>query len=89
VRKAQVKLATYYLARGAESSARVVYEDLKNELPARMASIREELAGITSKDFWEISDRGGNFDYLEPERRAKLETFFGWFSLDNRNSGKD
>jgi len=85
VRKAQVKLATYYLTHGAEDLARTIYEDMKGELPARLASIREELAGITSKEFWEVSDRGGNFDYLEPERRAVLPNFFGWFN----QGGKD
>jgi hypothetical protein len=80
VRKAQVKLATYYLTHGAEDMARAIFEDMKGELPARLASIREELAGITSKDFWEVSDRGGNFDYLEPTRRAQLDRFFGWFA---------
>ena len=80
VRKAQVKLATYYLTNDAEDLARVIYADMKGELPHRLASIREELAGITSKDFWEVSDRGVNFDYLEPKRRAQLELFFSWFS---------
>ena len=79
VRKAQVKLATYYLTNGAGELARVIFEDMRSELPSRLLSIREELQGITSKEFWEISDRGVNFDYLEPERRATLETFFGWF----------
>jgi hypothetical protein len=80
VRKAQVKLATYYLVRGAEDLARRIFDDMRNELPARLASIREELAGITSKDFWEVSDRGGNFDYVDPERRGMLDRFFGWFA---------
>ncbi|MCP4606666.1 MAG: DUF2254 domain-containing protein [Proteobacteria bacterium] len=85
VRKAQVKLATYYLTHGAEELARIIFEDMQGELPARLASIREELAGITSKDFWEISDRGGNFDYLEPDRRAQLDKFFSWFSFDKKD----
>ena len=79
VRKAQIKLATYYLVRGAEDLARRVFEDMRQELPARLTSIREELARIESKDFWEIIDRGVTFDYLEPDRRATLEVFFGWF----------
>ncbi len=93
VRKAQVKLATYYLTHGAEDLARAIFKDMRGELPARLASIREELAGITSKDFWEVSDRGGNFDYLEPKRRAQLKKFFGWFSsneqLDAAGQGSD
>jgi hypothetical protein len=79
VRKAQLKLATFYLTRGDEASARVIFDDMRGELASRLASIRSELAGITARDFWEISDRGVNFDYLEPERRAALDTFFEWF----------
>lgn len=82
VRKAQVKLATYYLASGAEALARVIYEDMKHERPERLTSIREELEQVESKDFWEIIDRGTNFDYLPPERKAQLEVFFSWFERD-------
>ena len=80
VRKAQIKLATYYLIHGADDLARSIFEDMRDELPSRLISIREELDGITSEGFWEVSDRGVNFDYLDPERRATLDTFFGWFS---------
>ena len=44
-----------------------------------MRSIRDELLSIESKEFWEVSDRGGNFDYLEPSRKEMLKVFFGWF----------
>ena len=80
VRKAQIKLATYYLIHGADDLARSIYKDMRDELPSRLTSIREELDSITSESFWEVSDRGVNFDYLDPERRATLDTFFGWFS---------
>ncbi|MFW5875225.1 MAG: DUF2254 family protein [Myxococcota bacterium] len=79
VRKAQVKLATHYLQRGAVDYARRVYEDMQGERPERMASIRDELLGVRSSEFWEISDRGVNFDYLPPEQRQQLVTFFEWF----------
>ena len=80
VRKAQVKLATFYLTRNADDLARKIFDDMRGELPTRRASIREELASITSREFWEISDRGVNFDYLNPDRRAALDTFFDWFA---------
>ena len=80
VRKAQIKLATYYLTHGEEALARTIYEDMQNELAGRMISIQKELLSIESPDFWEVSDRGVNFDYLEPERKAVLDTFFGWFA---------
>jgi hypothetical protein len=79
VRKAQLKLATFYLARGATAQARIIYGDMRHELPARLASLQSELVSVTGKDFWEVTDRGINFDYLEDDRKAQLEEFFSWF----------
>lgn len=80
VRKAQIKLATYYLEHGDEARARMVYEDMAGEDPARLFSIREELLGVESAEYWEVIDRGVNFDYLPPARKARLEQFFSWFA---------
>ncbi|MAQ14897.1 MAG: hypothetical protein CMN30_08890 [Sandaracinus sp.] len=79
VRKAQVKLATYYLRHGAEDWAREIFEDMEPERRDRLGSIRDELLNVQSSEFWEISDRGVNFDYLDPERKRELVTFFSWF----------
>lgn len=79
VRKAQVKLATYYLVHGDDKHARQVFEDMERERPERLASIRDELLGVESSEFWEISDRGVNFDYLPTERKHRLLEFFEWF----------
>lgn len=79
VRKAQVKLATFYLMKGEETLAREVFEDMSSERPERLASIRNELLAIESPEFWEISDRGVNFDYLPPKRKRRMLQFFGWF----------
>lgn len=79
VRKAQIKLATFYLVEGADELAQCIYNDMKDEIPSRLKSIRAELKNIKTKEFWEINDRGVNFDYLENDRRVALETFFSWF----------
>lgn len=79
VRKAQVKLATYYLVRGDEARARDIYQDMAGERRDRLASIRDELLGVKSSEFWEISDRGVNFDYLDADRKNRLLVFFDWF----------
>ena len=79
VRKAQLKLATFYLDKGAETLARQVWEDVRCETPDRLRSIFDELLAVESADFWEISDRGGNFDYLPPERKAALAVFLRRF----------
>lgn len=79
VRKAQVKLATWYLAQGDERRARRIFEDLKREPPERLISIHNELASTLEPEYWEVSDRGVSFDWLPDPQRAQLATFFGWF----------
>jgi hypothetical protein len=79
VRKAQIKLATYYLHRGDEPAARQVFRDMANENVQRLASIRDELLAVDSPHYWEVTDRGMNFDWLPQERRGRLFEFFEWF----------
>jgi hypothetical protein len=79
VRKAQVKLASHFLEQGDEGPARRVFDDMRSEPPERLASIRDELLAIESPDFWEITDRGVNLDYVPPARRACIRAFFEWW----------
>jgi hypothetical protein len=81
VRKAQVKLAAYYLMRGVEDKARLISRDMEHEPAERLRSIRHALERVVSKDFWEIIDRGRNFEYMPPPQRACLATFFGWLNV--------
>jgi hypothetical protein len=79
VRKAQAKLASFYLLAGDAGRARRIHDDMAHEAPDRLRSIRDEMLAIESKDFWEVVDRGTNFDYLPDERKAKLREFFAGF----------
>jgi len=79
VRKAQVKLAAYYLSIGDEEKARVIFTDMKDEPQDRVRQIRQQLENVTSKDFWEITDCGRNFEYMLDKQRACLKTYFSWF----------
>jgi len=81
VRKAQVKLAAYYLAVGRPEQARLISADMADEPPERLVAIREALERVTTKDFWEIIDRGRNFEYMPPKQRAELATFFSWLEV--------
>jgi len=81
VRKAQVKLAAYYLSRGLEARARAIADDMAHEPQARLVAIFESLSKVTSKDFWEIIDRGRNFEYMPDAQRGTLSTFFGWLGV--------
>jgi hypothetical protein len=80
VRKAQAKLASFYLLEGQHPRARRIYDDMAHESPERLRSIRDEMLAITSKDFWEVVDRGTNFDYISDERKAMLRQFFSEFA---------
>ena len=79
IRKAQAKLAAYYLLREMTGPARRIFDDMAMETTERLRSIRDELLSITSKDFWEVTDRGTNFDYVDDARKAHLRHFFEWF----------
>jgi hypothetical protein len=89
VRKAQVKLAAYYLMRGMEDKARRISLDMDHEPPERLLSIRRALESVTSKDFWEIIDRGRNFEYMPAAQRACLATFFGWLNVASERTATD
>ena len=86
VRKAQVKLAAYYLMRGERDKARLISKDMQNEPQERLISIRRSLEGVLSKDFWEIIDRGRNFEYMPEAQRACLAEFFGWLGVDGETA---
>jgi hypothetical protein len=81
VRKAQVKLAAYYLSLGQPEKARMIAKDMESEPAERLQSIRRALESVTSKDFWEIIDRGRNFEFMPEKQRARLAEFFGWLGV--------
>jgi hypothetical protein len=79
VRRAQVKLATTYLRHADERYAHEIQRDMAEEPATRLRSIWQELLALDSREFWEVNDRGTNFDYLEPEQKAQLPRFFAAF----------
>lgn len=88
VRKAQVKLAAYYLATDQEERARAIAADMRGEPEERLRKIRWQLENVENKDFWEIIDRGRNFEYMPPAQREQLPTFFSWLAAhDERAAG--
>lgn len=76
VRRAQVQLATFFLARGDAAPARRIAGGLAGERRELLAGVRAELERETSPHYSEIENRGSNFAYLAPERRAQLEAFY-------------
>jgi hypothetical protein len=86
VRKAQVKLAAYYLAQDEVEKAKLISRDMAGEPAERLLAIRQALERVTSKDFWEIIDRGRNFEYMPTKQREKLSEFFGWLGVAETRS---
>ena len=76
IRKAQIKLACYYLAAGADDRATQIATDMSGEDRDRLRSIREQLGKVESKEFWEIIDRGRNFEYMPPRQKEQMSRFF-------------
>jgi hypothetical protein len=71
VRKAQVKLAAYYLMVGEEDRSAPHPRRHGRRAPrSRLAAIRDELERVETKDFWEIIDRGRNFEFMPLEQRG-------------------
>jgi hypothetical protein len=89
VRKAQVKLAAHYLAAGEDEKARLIAKDMEGESEQRLRAIRDQLERVTSKDFWEIIDRGRNFEYMPDPQRQQMGKFFSWLSVDARAPGEE
>lgn len=83
VRKAQVKLACYYLAKGETERARQIREDMGDEPTERLLQIHEQLDRVRTKDFWEIIDRGRNFEFMPDDQRQQLGAFFAGFGRDS------
>jgi len=79
VRKAQVKLATFYLSCGDAERARRIYDDMKYESRERLRTIHLELAELADPEWWEITNRDTNWDYLSETQKQQLPVFFGWF----------
>jgi hypothetical protein len=84
VRKAQVKLAAFYLAAGDEAKARQIRDDMIGEPAERLRDIRFELERVMTKDFWEIIDRGRNFEFMPPAQKAAMATFFAWLGTEGQ-----
>jgi hypothetical protein len=82
VRIAQTKLATFYITKGDVQRARVIYDDMRIEPLPRIRKIKEMIINTREEEFWEITPRGVNFNFMPPERREAMMQFFSWFEKD-------
>jgi hypothetical protein len=75
VRKAQIKLATYYLSVGLVEPARSIAAEFEHVDADQLGQIIAALDMARQSEFWEVIDRGQNFDYLPNELHDQLPVF--------------
>ncbi|MGE0623951.1 MAG: DUF2254 family protein [Pseudomonadales bacterium] len=76
VRRSQIQLATLFLKLGDDVRVARIVADLKAERLSRLKRLRHGLENEHRPQYWELTDRGANFSYLEPDRRRYLEPLF-------------
>jgi hypothetical protein len=78
VRRAQTRLAVYYLSVGEEARACMIAEDMRDMSVSVRRAVREDLAEANPPHFWEVVDQGRNLHYLTETERVHLNVFLGW-----------
>jgi hypothetical protein len=76
VRKAQLNFASYLLSQGDTELVQRIYEDIKHEPKERLDAIRKEMMAVKDRKFWEVTDRGVDFFFLDDEQKHHLTEFF-------------
>ncbi len=76
VRKAQISLASFMLAHKEYNLLQQIIDDLSIEPKERMEAILNEIMAVSSKKFWEITDRGVDFFYLDDQEKQLVKTLF-------------
>ena len=76
VRRAQSILGAFFLELGAKKSADLIRRDMSHEPQGRLIAARDTILAVKERKFWEVTDRGFNFDYVEPERRPFIHAFY-------------
>jgi hypothetical protein len=79
VRKAQLMFASFLLSQGDDVLVRRIFEDLKTEPATRMTAIRNEMMAVRDRKFWEVTDRGVDFFYIDDEQKKFLGEFYARF----------
>ena len=76
VRRAQSILGAFFLERDADVLAEQIRFDMREEPASRMRKIRDDILAVEERKFWEVTDRGFNFDWVSPDLRPRVVEFF-------------
>jgi hypothetical protein len=75
-KKAQAILASYFLSQGERGPAALVAARLARLDHELLRRVRDELLSVEREKYWEVNERRLNLDYVPPERRETLRSFF-------------
>ena len=70
---------SFLLSQGDDTLVYRIVEDLKVEPRDRMEAIRREMMAVKDRKFWEVTDRGVDFFYMDEEQKKFLNQFFERF----------
>jgi hypothetical protein len=79
VRKAQLVFAAYLLSKGDQPLVDRILDDIKGEPRDRMMAIRNEMMAVKDRKFWEVTDRGVDFFYIDEEQKKHLNELYTRF----------
>ncbi len=74
--KGRAILGGYFLERGMAPELDRLVESLRPVPASILEGARRELFAVKDRVFWEITDRGVNFDYVEEARRERVKELF-------------
>ena len=81
IRKSQLILASYLLSQGDQKLLPMIVEDLKNDPFDFLIQLRDSLLAVKNRKYWEITDRGYNFEYIDEEQKKFLQLFYRQYIL--------
>jgi hypothetical protein len=76
VRKAQLVFAAYLLSKGDIPLVERILDDLKGEPHDRMMAIRNEMMAVKDRKFWEVTDRGVDFFYIDDDQKKHVNELY-------------
>ncbi len=80
--KAVLILLSYYLESDLLEEVQILRAYLQTVDTKLVHQVADELLHVEEKEFWEITDRIVNLDYLEESRRMRLNDFIGKFASE-------
>jgi hypothetical protein len=72
-------LATELLLGDKENAARTIHTCMLEDPVDILQGVYDDLKFVEEQDFWEVSERNTNIDYITMEQKDKLDIFFSWF----------